>query len=70
MAMRIEQVDLGELQLDSFKQIQFKEYLRYMVSNKKILRYEDFNRMCGLSHGQLEVFRSLHRDTKEFRWSR
>ncbi|MEA3430415.1 MAG: hypothetical protein U9R08_04035 [Nanoarchaeota archaeon] len=61
-----EELKIEELNMEPFKCMQFKEYLGFVLSSKKSLSFVDFQKHCGVSRPQWDMFKANNREVEDF----
>ncbi len=58
----VDRFKLECMKLAKLQRAQFREVLRYVIKQKKPLKYDVFSRFCGISRQQWDKFRSENRE--------
>ena len=59
--------NLQVLKLDRVERMNFEDFLKFKLEKDKRLSFVEFNKMCGISRKQWEVFKLENMD-KEIEW--
>ena len=54
----LDKFKLEQMKMDPFKEMRFKEYLDHVLRTKQKFGYQKFQKMCGISRKQWEMFKS------------
>jgi len=59
----MQKINFEQLQMEPFKFIQFKEYLEFKLNTNKPLSFIDFQKHCGISRQQWEIFKLNNKES-------
>lgn len=61
----INELRIEELDMEPLKCMKFKEYLNFVIDSKRPLSFIDFQKHCGVSRKQWDVFKLNNREVEE-----
>jgi hypothetical protein len=58
----------NDLHMDPVKRMNFEEFLTYKLRSSRKLKFSEFNRICGISKPQWELFRMQNMEHGNIDW--